>query len=97
MASIDVLRDEYPGDEAWRRFVDVFQPAWTGRVDKEPYREKLGNEDFAVVLTATMGGHALEWFNKPLGALGKRTPAEILQSEPSGDRILRTLLMRMPR
>jgi hypothetical protein len=97
MSTIDVLRDEYPGDDAWHRFVSVFRPAWEKLTDKDHYRSKFIDEEISIVLAVTMGGRADEWFNKPIGALGKRAPLDVMKSEPSGAKIIRSLLMRMPR
>lgn len=97
MSAIDVLRNEYPGDEAWHRFVMVFRPHWVTWQDKDSYLAKFGDEEIAVVLTASMGTYSIDWFDKPCGALGKRTPADVARNEVLGNVILRTLLMRMPR
>ena len=97
MSAIDVFRNEYPGDHAWREFVAVFRPAWQKWQDKDTYRLGLGDEEVAIVLTTTMGTYAADWFAKPCGALGKRTPIEVLTNERAGIVVIRTLLMRMPR
>jgi hypothetical protein len=97
MDRLNVLRDEYPGDDAWRRFVDVFRPAWVERPDKGKVVSAIGDEEFAIVLVDSMGDRAIEWFSTPIGALDKRTPSDVLSNEPSGRTIIRTLLMRMPR
>ncbi len=97
MSAIDVLRDEYPGDGAWHQFVSVFRPAWDLWQDKDSYSLALGDQEVAIVLTASMGIHAPDWFAKPCGALGKRAPIDVLKNEPNGINIIRTLLMRMPR
>ena len=97
MSVLDVLRDEYPGDDAWRKFVDVFRSDWTRREDKEFYISKFGDEEIAIVLSASLGLDAINWSDRPIGALGKRAPINVLTSDPSGTRIIRTLLMRMPR
>jgi hypothetical protein len=97
MSAIDVLRDEYPGDLAWKQFVDVFRSGWTELQNKSFYNSAFGDEDIAIVLATSMGQHSTDWFNKPCGALGKRSPADVITNEPFGARIIRTLLMRMPR
>lgn len=96
MIAIDVLRDEYPGDDAWRQFVSVFRQAWSLWEDKDSYSSTLGDQEIAIVLTTSMGALALDWFTKPCGALGKRAPIDVLKNEPYGINIIRTLLMRMP-
>lgn len=97
MSAIDVLRNEYPGDEAWAKFVTVFRPAWDLWQDKKLHSSILGDEEIAIVLTASMGVQAVDWFSRPIGALGKKAPGDILKNEPMGLNIIRTLLMRMPR
>lgn len=97
MNAIDVLRDEYPGDLAWKRFVEVFRPAWESFKDRDDCAQEIGDEEIAIVLTASMGGHAMTWFRRPCGPLGSRSPSDVLLSENRGKNIVRTLLMRMPR
>ena len=97
MSAINILRDEYPGDDAWQKFVAVFRPAWDSLQDKDSYRSSLNDEEIAIVLAASMGEHAPHWFNKPCGALNKRAPIDVLKNEPAGINVIRTLLMRMPR
>jgi len=97
MNVIDVLRSEYPGDAAWQRFVDVFRPSWKNWQDKSLYSKELGDEEIAIVLTASMGDRSTDWFNQPCKALGGRVPSEVLLTEQLGAQIVRTLLMRMPR
>lgn len=97
MNTIDVLREEYPGDDAWQRFVDVFRPAWKDWLEKSLYLTDLGDDEIAVVLTATMGYRSKDWFNQPCKALEGRAPSDVLQNELFGKQIVRHLLMRMPR
>jgi uncharacterized protein (DUF2384 family) len=97
MGAIQILRDEYPGDNAWDRFVAVFRPSWESRTDKEFYLRHLKSEDVAVVLAGDMGNRAIEWFSSPAQALENRSPRDVLESEQFGLLILRSLLMRMPR
>jgi hypothetical protein len=97
MNVIDVLRTEYPGDEAWQRFVEVFRPAWEGWQEKSLYSKELGDEEIAMVLTTSMGYRSQDWFNQSCKALGGRVPSDVLLNEPLGKQIVRTLLMRMPR
>jgi hypothetical protein len=96
MSALDVLKNEYPGDGAWREFVAVFRPAWDAWKDKDPFRSALGDEEIATVLAVAMGVRALDWFAAPCGALGRRTPIEVLKTEDCGVHMIRTLLMRMP-
>jgi hypothetical protein len=96
MNAITVLCDEYPGDSAWGRFVDIYRPTWHLCKDKGLYISKIGDEEIAIVLSASMGEHAISWFDKACGALDKRAPSDVMSNEILGSRILRTLLMRMP-
>jgi len=95
MSDLDVLITEYPGDAAWRNFVEVFQPAWVERPDKEKFTSTIGDTDLAVVLAGTLDGHASSWFERPIGALKGRSPREVLREYPNGEFALRTLVMRM--
>lgn len=96
MSAIDILRDEYPGDDAWSRLVDVYRPNWQAAGYSFSSFAELGDDEVAIVLSATLGSDAIPWFFRPCGALGRKTPSEVLKSEPQGLVVLRTLLMRMP-
>ena len=74
MSDLDVLITEYPGDEAWRNFVNVFQPAWAARADKDKLISIIGNTDLAIVLAAALDEKAASWFDRPIGALKGRSP-----------------------
>ena len=95
MNAITVLCDEYPGDEAWKRFVAAFESEWKKRQDQHLYLAVIPDEEFAIVLSWSMGRDSVNWFMQPCEALSKRTPKDIFENESSGRRILRTLLMRM--
>lgn len=97
MSSINVLRDEYPGNGAWGEFVDVFRPAWNDITDQASYLSVIADEEIALVLAVSMGRRALDWFNLPCRALGGEIPSNVLSKHRSGLQILRSLLMRMPR
>jgi hypothetical protein len=97
MASLDTLSAEYPGDAAWRQFVGVFLPSWLARSDKNKFVSVIGDSDFAVVLSTTLGDQAVTWFQSPIKALDGMAPAEVLTKLPYGQRALRTMIMRMPR
>lgn len=91
MNAIDVLGIEYPGDAAWQRFVDVFRPAWGHWREKGLYTEVLGDEEIAIVLTASMGSKSADWFNQPCKALEGRVPSDVLLTEQHGPQVVRTL------
>ena len=93
--AIGVLRDEFPGNVAWRRFVDLHRPQWQDRANKDFYLSAFGDEDFANVLTGTMEQLSLKWFEEKIATLDQRSALDVLQNEPAGRAIIRTLLMRM--
>jgi hypothetical protein len=97
MSSLDVLRDEYPGEAAWQRLVAVFRPSWVGQQHKDELRALVGDEDIAIVLTAEMGEAVRDWLDSPCKAFSGKTPANVLKSEPFGAVIVKSLIMRMPR
>jgi hypothetical protein len=97
MNVIDVLRNEYPGDDAWRAFVDVFRSPWADWQEKNLYSKELGDEEIAMVLATSMGARSKDWFNQPCKALGGRVPSDVFENEPLGKIIIRNLVMRMPR
>lgn len=96
MDAIEVLRDEYPGEQAWRRFVEVFLPEWERWPDKQLAQARLVDEEIAAVLTSYLGPSAYAWFEKPIGALAMRSPLDVLNNDADGLAIIRSLLMRMP-
>lgn len=97
MGSIRIMREEYPGDAAWNRFVAVFRSSWEICTDKEFYLCNFKDEELALVLAGDMGSQSIEWFSTPIRALENRSPADVLENEMSGLQILRSLLMRMHR
>lgn len=96
MSVIYILRKEYPGDEAWKKFVSIFRPSWNSCGDKTTYLQALKNEELAVVLFATMGARSLDWFCTPVRALDNKSPEHVLSAEHEGLKILRSCIMRMP-
>lgn len=92
MTSIDVLRDEYPGDAAWDRYVDA-----VGKMSS-PLRAipTLDGLDLATsqVIYSLLGEKAQSWWISPVRALDDFSPFVTLRDNPAGRRILRTLLMR---
>jgi len=91
---LEILRDEYPGDEAWKNYVDCFRPDWEARQDQAQLREKLP-EDLAIVLSWHFGDRAWRWYTQPVPALGGKTPQSV-HSGPSGETTLRNCIMRIP-
>lgn len=96
MSEIIELKNGYPGDIAWKKFVAVHRPAWAAWEEKALYIEALGDEEFAIVLTAKVRKEALDWFKRPIGALDKRSAFDVMHSEKAGKTIIRSLLMRLP-
>jgi hypothetical protein len=94
--AIETLCDEYPGDEAWQKFLTTFRLAWHHWQDKQIYTASLGDAEIAAVLTAAMGQESIVWFTRACGALDGKSPNEVLDHEANGLRIIRSLLMRMP-
>jgi hypothetical protein len=97
MSAIAALRNGYPGDVAWQDLVDLYRPAWEQSSDRDLHRSLFGDEEIAIVVTGTLGPHSANWFGKPIGVLDMRAPVDVLNNEPSGLRIMRALLLRMPR
>lgn len=96
-SKLSIMRDEYPGDEAWERFVEFFRKGWLTCSDRDSLSSAIGDEEFAIVLYASMGERALAWFNTPIPALDGRSASDIMNRKLSGQKIIRTVLMRMPR
>ena len=94
MRPLDVLQNEYSGDEAWARFAASVQPFSDpgGVAELTPL---VGDEQIASVLSAQVATGA-RWLSTALPALEGRTPASVLLEHPQGLKIVRTLLMRMP-
>lgn len=96
MAAIPTLIEEFPGEAAWQRFVEVFRPGWAAIDDKPAWRAAAGDEDIAIVLSVAMGEKALAWLERPVGALDKLAPRVVLATVPLGVKAVKSLLMRMP-
>jgi Protein of unknown function (DUF2384) len=96
MNSIDIYRNEYPGDEAWKKFVEATCLEKRVSCDFEHLSSITVDETVSAVLWKSMGEHAVAWLKNPCGALGKRPPAEIIKNEHLGINVIKTLLMRMP-
>ena len=93
-SSVEVLRDEFAGNESWKKMVDLYRPDWERRVDKDLYLSTVGNEEIALVMAARAG--SVEWFYQKIGALDGRSPEDVFKNEPAGAKIMKSLLMRMP-
>ncbi len=91
------LRREYPGDEAWAGFVAAFKGASTGHRRAQASALIPADADMGETLVAIMGhGRALDWVDRPIDALGGRSPADVIADDPDGIRIVRHVLMRLP-
>lgn len=94
VTSLDVLRDEYPGNDAWASFVSsTFQ-----RRDVSVLAPELitVDADIASVVTALLGDCSSDWWSTPVKALGGAAPSDVFHEVPSGAQIVRSLLMRFP-
>jgi hypothetical protein len=96
MDAISILKNEYPGDEAWVNYLSVFADNLDAQDDKSQYLAVIPDKQLAAILAVKMGKNATIWFSSPCPALEKRTPKDVFENEPMGGRVLRTLLMRMP-
>lgn len=96
MNAISVLKNEYPGDDSWFNYVSVFSKNWNNYLHESQDLSLLADKQLAAIISTKMGKNANIWFFSPCPALESRTPKEVLENEPSGNLILRTLLMRMP-
>jgi hypothetical protein len=96
MDALDVLAEEFPGDEAWSSFVEVFRPAWENVSDKDHLVQSIGDEDIAIVLSAKIGYDAIAWVKQPIGALDDKSVIQVLKSGSSGELAVKNLIMRMP-
>ncbi len=96
MSAIDILIDEFPGNNQWLQFVDVFREAWKQVSDQPRFAREIGNEEIAIVLNARMGHDAIAWMKQPIGALGNRSAQAVLRDHPSGEIAVKGLIMRMP-
>jgi len=96
MSSLSVLLREYPGDEAWRDFIEIFRSTSPNLEDVGFYPAQCPDDEIAVVVMALLDENAAEWFVKPIGTLDNRSAEDVLKNEPNGTQIIRHLLMRLP-
>ena len=94
---IEVLYEEYSGDATWTRFAEAIQSS-PRELNPAAFPQPVGcMKETATVIRAIFGNHAWTWFNSPIPALKGETPVQVLARHQGGDRVLRTLLMRMDR
>jgi hypothetical protein len=79
--TVSVLLAEYPGDLAWRRFASAYGST---------------SDEIHSVAAAVLGARSAIWFKTGIPALGGLSPSEVLNDNPDGESILRTVIMRMP-
>ncbi len=96
MATLEDLVDNYPGDDAWKRFVNCHAEGDRRSNSKDSLVAALGDEDCASVVAGLLGDRALIWTEIDIPALAGRKPRDILSFHPDGKIILRSLLMQMP-
>lgn len=96
MNAIEILKIEYPGDEAWENYLSVFVDSWGAHDERNLCLPAISDKKFAAILAVKLGENATSWFSSPCSALEGRTPKDVFENEPMGGRVLRALLMRMP-
>jgi uncharacterized protein (DUF2384 family) len=79
--SVDLLIVEYPGDDAWDRFVTATDAA---------------DDEIDSVARVMLGTDAQQWLQTPLGALDGRSPSDVSVAEAQGRTAIRSLMMRLP-
>lgn len=88
-----VLLKEYPGDDAWDRFVSTCPDVSADLSGKLPIEA-----DILKVLYWKKGNNfdrVASWLQKPVPALDGHTVTDIIKMQ-EGKTILRTVIMRMP-
>jgi hypothetical protein len=94
VTSIEVLRDEYPGDIAWGRYTQaVCKGLGAPRLFATPQEVDV---ETAGVVVALLGERASEWWLSPIRALDNFSPSEVFSGVPNGRQVVRSLLMRLP-
>ena len=96
MTAMQILKREYPGDDAWRNYVSAFSTGWETNPSQTKFIGKFGDHEISVVLSGLLGERSLAWFDRPTGALENLSPAEVLNGAQDGRLILRSLIMRLP-
>ena len=96
MTALQTLKDEYPGDFAWQRYVAACSTEWKTVPDQGKFIGKFGDYEIAVVLSSLLGERSLAWFDRPIEALENLSPADVLKNDQDGKIILRSLIMRVP-
>jgi hypothetical protein len=90
------LAQHYPGDDAWRSFVEVAAEAWpTCTFKQELLLVVHGDVLLAQAMYGVLGSHALSWISSSVPALEGHAPRSLLSSD-AGILSVRTCLMRMP-
>jgi len=72
MNAIDILRNEYPGDDVWQEFVNLFLPEWELLPDKNLYLSMVNDRGIAMFLAIHMGQNSFDWLSSPCNALDKK-------------------------
>lgn len=93
--SLKYLVNEFPGDDSWKDYFVLFANE-QDIIASEMRDEHNIPEDIFAVLLSRFGSHAFEWYDSPIKGLQGRSPREIVESMPNGDKALRTFIMRMP-
>lgn len=76
--------NNYLGDAAWFDFINSIKPLWNSCLRKADLIAALGrNENLAIAANFAAGQHSLEWVERPVPALGMRTPRSFAASPES--------------
>lgn len=90
----EVLKEEFPGEAAWKNFYEIFKDNWSNVRNKDDYLQVIPDEAIAMVIAVRMGVRGLDWFLAPCPALDGNTPQDIFHSS-EGAKAIKTLVMRM--
>ena len=97
MGSLQVLLDEYSGDDDWADFASYYKLRLD---DKSRQAARLllpEDEDLAETVAGMLGLENLpEWLEYRSGVLEGNLPREVIASGPDGYKIVRHAIMRMP-
>lgn len=97
MPTLDVLRDEYPGDDAWYKYAAVFRPSTIDADGKAVVQMVPQDESLAEALIGLFGPkEAAHWLRKPNDVLDGRSPNDVIMTFHDGYRIVRHAIMRIP-
>lgn len=97
MDSTKALIEEFPGDQAWDVFASAVQRDGMDKIEIEHLAQELADVKIATALVSTLGGNARVWLATPCKALDNARPIDVFRRDQAGPKIIKALLMRMPR